>query len=34
MDDEPSTDPPPTAEPAYRLAWTIEDDIFKARVEG
>lgn len=34
MNDERSKDPPPTTEPAYRLAWTIEDDILKARVEG
>lgn len=34
MSDERGPDLSPGAGPAYRLAWTIEDDILKARVEG
>lgn len=34
MNDERSTDLPPTAEPAYRLAFAVEDDILKVQVEG
>jgi hypothetical protein len=34
MNDERRSSDPSRAEPAYRLTWTVEGDLFRARVEG